>query len=250
MKILRLRFLLGISLILSRLTLAQGGAPMITDDPISVEKKHFENNLGFIVELSENESVYKVPLVDINYGLSEKIQLKAEIPFIINHEEDNATISGIGKLSLGVKWHFIDQKKTGVDVGTYPQFIFNITSNSPDNGLTDEGNEFFLPLSLQKNFGKYALVSQIGRLFRNADSGEWFYGLLLNRELSERFEIAAEVFGNLPSDFSDNETCLNFGTRVKINKHLRFLLSAGKNVINSASYDKDFIAYLGLQVNL
>jgi hypothetical protein len=161
-------FVISLNTILAdKIALAQGGPPMVTDDPITVEKGHWENNLGFTFEHNGDEYVFEVPHEDLNYGLSEHIQLKAEIPFIINHlenNENNGTVSGFGELNLGVKWKIIDSKKADVKAGIYPQFSLNITSISSDKGLTDEGVEFFLPLSIQKDFGKSAFVIELARI--------------------------------------------------------------------------------------
>jgi hypothetical protein len=227
-----------------------GTAQMVTDDPSTVGKNNLEIIVASVIERSEVTHIYELPLVEFNYGLIESIQLSMEFPFIIDHEIGNEPLRGIGKVNLGTKWRTIEDEKTGIAAGIHPQLLFNIMSSSSEKELTDKGEEFFLPASLQAEFGKSAGVVQIGRLIRSADSGFWFYGLLMEYGLSKRVEIAAEVFGNVPGDFSDNETFLNAGASVMVSKHLRVLLSAGKNIIKSRENDNIFIAYVGAQINL
>jgi hypothetical protein len=228
---------------------SQGGAPMVTDDAATVEKDHMETNLGFTLEHNETAHIYELPLIDFNYGLTPHLQVKIEIPFVINHELGDEAVRGMGKLSFGLKWKFLDHEEH-ISAGVYPQIYLNITSTASQKGLTDEGIEFFLPLSVEKGFKKNAFVVQVGRFFKTTQSGEWFYGMLLNHELTKQFEFAGEFFGYLPSNFSDNETFLNFGVRVKMYEHLRFLFSAGRSIIKSHEGSTTVIAYLGVQITL
>ena len=247
----KLKFLASVIIFcVFRSVFPQGGPPMITDDPAPVLKGHWETNIGFTLEHNQSAHIYELPLIDLNYGLSRQIQLKAEIPFIINHELGDEPVRGIGKMNLGVKWKFLESEEHHVLAGVYPQILFNITSSSSHEGLTDEGFEFFLPLAFEKGFRKNAFVAQVGRFFESRGSGEWFYGMLLNHEMTNQFELAGEIFGYLPSDFSDNETFLNFGLRAEMTRHLRFLFSAGKNVIKSKEGNNTVIAFLGFQFNL
>src|SRR5690242_14707903 len=63
--------------------LAQGGPPMRTDDPGTPGNGNVEINLAVTSDRRADERVLEAPLVDINYGLGERIQLKVEVPFVI-----------------------------------------------------------------------------------------------------------------------------------------------------------------------
>jgi hypothetical protein len=62
--------------------LAQGGPPMITDDPDTPGPGYWEINLAGITEKSQSERRYEAPTADINYGVGKRIQLKFEIPWV------------------------------------------------------------------------------------------------------------------------------------------------------------------------
>lgn len=49
------------------------------------------------------------PLLDLNYGLP-SLQLKAEFPIKIVHEDSRGTAAGAGDLLLGVKWRFLNNQ--------------------------------------------------------------------------------------------------------------------------------------------
>ena len=55
--------------------LAQGGPPMITDDPGTPGNGHWENNLAIAFEHRPNEWSIDAPAIDLNYGWGDHIQL-------------------------------------------------------------------------------------------------------------------------------------------------------------------------------
>jgi len=58
-----------------------GGPPMITDDPGTPPKGHFELNVTANTNISETEKEYDIPLLDLNYGLNKHSELTFEIPY-------------------------------------------------------------------------------------------------------------------------------------------------------------------------
>src|SRR5881296_2238700 len=53
---------------------AQGGPPLITDDPDTPGPGYWEINLSAITEKSHRERRVEGPLADINYGVGHRIQ--------------------------------------------------------------------------------------------------------------------------------------------------------------------------------
>jgi len=58
---------------------AQGGPPLLTDDPGTAEYKHWEINLAVLPEIRHVSRNFELPLADFNYGANEHTQLKFEI---------------------------------------------------------------------------------------------------------------------------------------------------------------------------
>src|SRR5438105_2551565 len=77
-----------------RFVSAQGGPPLITDDPGTPGSGHWEINLALTTEQTRRERLFALPLVDINYGLGERIQLKCETPWLLR--QGSGTLSGLG----------------------------------------------------------------------------------------------------------------------------------------------------------
>src|SRR5437773_4740578 len=90
--------------------LAQGGPPLITDDPDTPGPGYWEINIGAVVEKSRALRHTEAPLADINYGLGKRIQLKFEIPWLSEHETGHPIQAQLGASNSGVKWRFLGQE--------------------------------------------------------------------------------------------------------------------------------------------
>ena len=102
-------FSLMLLIITSATLFGQGGPPMITDDTETVPKGHFEINNGFTMERGTDGTLYSIPLIDFNYGLNKRMQLKIEMPYAAFHGIGQPTIHGPGNMNIGVRWRFRDE---------------------------------------------------------------------------------------------------------------------------------------------
>src|SRR5207249_11374460 len=94
---------------LPRQAVAQGGPPLLTDDPDTPGNRHWEINVAWTLSQKQSERLFGIPLIDINYGLGQRLQLKAEVPWLILKERREGTESGIRSTNFGVKWRFLDK---------------------------------------------------------------------------------------------------------------------------------------------
>lgn len=106
-------------------TFAQGGPPMVTDDPGTPGNRHWEINIAAMGAFAGAEQLVEAPHFDVNYGLGERIQLKVEAGLVISHSGLSEVQTGATPVLTGVKYRFLDEDKTGVAVSIYPQFQFN-----------------------------------------------------------------------------------------------------------------------------
>ncbi len=244
-------FLIAVLFIFIQFTIifAQGGPPMLTDDPNPVEKGHWEINNAITLEHDhEIGEEFEVPLEDFNYGLSNSVQLKYEVPFILKHTFGSTIIGGLGKSNFGVKWRFLNNEKYRISISTYPQFLFNIIPASAEREITDKGIELLLPFELLKEFDNYSIAIEAGREFESKDQGEWKFGLLYDRTLSKKVGIAVEISGISDYTFKNNELFLNVGSRIILTEDSKLLFSVGNNFIVHNSDENKFIGYFGLQI--
>ena len=68
---------------------ATAGPPLVTDDPGTPGPDDWEINVVFTSESSVAEKRVELPLLDINYGWGERIQLKYEVPYVISKNHEN-----------------------------------------------------------------------------------------------------------------------------------------------------------------
>lgn len=219
---------------------------MITDDTGTVPKGHWEINTAFTIERTTDGRLLGIPLLDINYGLSKNTQLKVEIPWLKSSTNGQRSLTGLGNTNIGVRWRFRDETEHHrIALSIYPQIEFNNPTSSVRRGLVDKGPEFLMPLQWQTQVGKYGINGDVGYRFKRGKD-EVIYGVVFGRQFKEKYELLAEFHGTTPtSGFSASENVYNFGTRVKLNKHMTLITSAGSSV--RSNHDPRFIGYAGIQ---
>ena len=223
---------------------AQAGPPFVTDDPEPPPPGGWEINVPFILERTPGKTEMDAPLFDINYGLPD-VQLKAEFPIKIVHEDSNGTASGAGDMLLGVKWRFFNNEKSQLQLGTYPQVLLP-TGDSTRN-LGEGQPAYLLPLVAQKSWEKWTLYGNVGYWWQTAaETRNYVYaGAVLEREINDRLTLGAELFGNSPKERgSRSDFAFNFGGTWKLSKHLNLLFTGGRDIVG----DTRAMAYIGLQL--
>lgn len=219
---------------------------MITDDTGTVEQGHFEINTALTMEFGAEGRLWAVPLIDFNFGTSRNSQLKIEIPYYVLHNNGQSRVRALGNTNIGVRWRFRDGDEKGrLALSMYPQIEFNTPGSGARRlGIVERGPEFLIPLQWEMHWGKTGVNGDVGyRLKRDED--ELIYGILLGREFN-RFEFLAELHGTGPRrHLNDSELVLNFGTRIPLNKHATWIMSAGRSI--RPGHDPTFVGYAGIQ---
>lgn len=228
--------------------LSQGGPPFATDDPGTPGNRQWEVNLAFTVETRDRERTFETPLLDANYGLGERIQLKMEIPWIVQRTEGAGTDTGWGNALFGVKWRFLDEEKNGISIATYPQVEINASLDSARKGLAEEETSFLLPVLFEKKVGPVSANVEIAHRFRRGRQDEWIFGLAVGREVSERVDVAAEAFATTSYRVFDPVSIWNLGARWKVAEKTVLLVSVGTGISGSAEEPRArFQGYVGAQ---
>ena len=97
---------------------AHGGPPMRTDIPESHGDGKWEINLAYLEARPAGERLRRLPHVDLNYGMSDRTQLKYETGWAVRTTDPNGTQRGVDNSLFGVKARFFDQTSAGVNVST------------------------------------------------------------------------------------------------------------------------------------
>ncbi len=237
----------GIGVVVARDVFAEGGPPMLTDDPGTVEPGWWEINLAWIGERSANAREDETPLIDVNYGLTERIHLKVEMPWIADSGHSN---NGFGAANAGVKWRFFDQGEGGWRIATFPQIEF-LVPGLHHSGSAESGTARLLPIEVQREFGGFDAGAEIGRTFapRSGENG-WIAGVTAGRKVSERLELIGELHDETVGGTQAHELVLNIGARQTLSEHFTVLVSLGSDVENTIEPRNRWISYLGLQVHI
>ena len=227
--------------------LAQGGPPLITDDTGTPGNGHWEINIATTLERNREGLEQEVPLLDINYGLGDRIQLKFEIPYLRLKDVGEGAKSGLGNSTVGVRWRFYENEKRGFALSTYPQLEFNNPTSSVRRGLVEAGAQLLLPVEITHKLPQFDVNEEIGYVIKRNRTDEWIYGLAVGRQASKRLELLGEIHGTAPRNFKEDELLFNIGGRFNVNKNLTLLFSSGRSFRRAASGEPTLILYAGTQ---
>ena len=231
---------------------ASGGPPMITDDPGTPGDGHWEINIAALSNHTSDGATYQLPLIDANYGVGDRLQLKFEMPWLVQDEQNGASRSGSGNGLLGVKWRFYDAGEDGWQISTYPQWEFGLPhASSTHDGLADSGTSTLLPLEFVHGYDGFDINFEAGRWFRPGGGDDsWIAGFVVTHEVRKGLELIAEVHDESAVHHSAEEQIVNFGARWDMSEQTTLLLSAGRDVRNTFGEKNTLITYLGIQLRL
>jgi hypothetical protein len=225
---------------------AQGGPPMITDDPGTPGNGKFEINLAIAFEHRPGETAFDAPAIDINYGVGDRIQLTLQGGPVLLKRSDRGVIGGLGGTEAAVKWRFIDDQRTGITMSMFPRVLFNISQSSVRRGLAEDGTRFQIPFQFSKAFSGFDLDLEWGPLVGTVGPAQWLYGVVVGVDISKTGAVMVELHGTSRTNFADDELAANVGIRQKLNDHCIFIGSLGHELRSSQS--RALIGYAGVQL--
>jgi hypothetical protein len=209
---------------------AHAGPPFQTDDPDPVAFHHFEM---YAFELSDSTgknaggTVLEVPGYEVNYGVVPNVQFHLVLPLTINFAPANEPTSyGIGD----------------TEVGIFP--FFELPSGNADKGLGVGAAWYRMPLWLQKSWGpddrQWTSYGGGGEVvnssagYANGYKDYPFSGLLVQRQMSKKFTLGAELYGHGaegPAATSARAaTMLDLGGIYEFHEGFDLLFAAGRSV--------------------
>ncbi|MEY2562736.1 MAG: hypothetical protein QOH88_929 [Verrucomicrobiota bacterium] len=227
---------------------AQGGPPMITDDPGTPGNKKWEINLALTFEHRPGETTADFPAIDLNYGVGEHLQLTFQTAPVLLKQEGRGLIGGLGGTEAAVKWRFLDQQQNGdgVDMSMFPRVIFSLVHSSPRRGLSDGGTRFQIPIQMSKAFGRWHANIEFGPHVSSVGRSEWLYGIVGGLDASKRTLIMAEFHGTSRMNFTSDALTLSIGVRHELSKTRALLVSLGREIRSPDPLAT--IGYLGVQL--
>jgi hypothetical protein len=228
---------------------AQGGPPLITDDPDTPGPGYWEINIPMILESSHDGRHFDAPLADVNYGIGKRIQLKFEIPWVTQVSPGQSTQTGIGNNNSGVKWRFLGHEGEPVSWSIYPQLELNTRDSSAAKGLVESHARFFLPTEFTVQKGRFEINAEVGRMFVHDDKDGWAAGVTTEIEINRRLEVLGEFHAEKEGE-SPVDEILNVGIRTAFSEKLWFLGAVGTGVKGESDERVHLRIYAGIQLNL
>ena len=227
---------------------AEGGPPLITDDPGTPERGHWEINLGFTYAQAQHEINVNTPLVDVNYGVLENLKVGFQIPWESTVASDTGHHpSGLGGSSAGMKWRFLDEEKNKVSMSIFPQLQFGWHSFKFSHDNEPDQTHLLLPFEVAKKLGPVEVGFEYGVDLQHAHKPRDFSGVTLSHEFKERIKLLGEVRETSDLTLRQLNWIVNGGFNLKINKTIAILGSVGTTVKRADKDQPRLFSYFGIQ---
>ncbi len=237
---------LGLLVLLPGLLQAQGGPPLVTDDPGTPGDGHWEVNVAWTREHRPGATRAEMPLADINYGWGEHVQLKYEGAWRRETEDGAGGRSGVSDSLVGVKWRFRDDAPDGFAASIYPQVGFRTLAASVRRGISSGATTVILPLELQKGFGSFSANADVGYVGDSREADTWFGGVAAGYEHGD-WEFMGEIHAERDVGAAGERLLLNGGLRRKLGEHATLLFSLGRELKNRDEA-RATVSYVGVQL--
>jgi hypothetical protein len=222
----------GFGVVLTSSSTGLAGPPYVTDDPEPVDYRHWELYLASLADRDVDGWTGTSPHLEVNYGVMHDVQLHTIVPLAFAVPRGGRARFGLGDTELGVKWRFIHETDVVPQIGTFP--FLEVPTGSASRGLGNGAAQVFLPLWLQKSFGRWTTYGG-GGLWLNAaaDTRPWVYvGWQIQLQVVEQLALGAEVFCETPkTPNGDTDARFNIGLALDLTPHHHVIASAGRGFI-------------------
>jgi len=242
-----LRLVLLLICFTSATAFAQGGPPLVTDDPGTPGDGKWEINTALQYQISPLTTVSETPILDANYGWGDFIQLN----FVagLNNTLDRvagSTAKGFGAVSTAMKWRYFENA-SGLALSMYPRIDFHTPLTSKNEDVVDPGTRYFLPLELSQEIGKFGINPEIGYAYSTREPAEWDFGLATSYEFEKDREALFEIHYRRQVGFSRPEAIYNFGARYAFREWVSAIGAIGHSFSTFANEPPFWLVYLGAQ---
>jgi hypothetical protein len=192
---------------------AVSSPPMEMDDPGTPGKNGLEVNfVETLVRVGLGRSTEG--LLDANYGIGDRIQLKYERPYLTEGGAGASFQRGLGATEVGIKWRFIDSH--GLAIAFYPNYQWDDGFRLKDeegNEEESEGRVAYFPLLVSENVGhNYTLAFNYGYRKNYAGHGDDNnLALGVGRAVGGDARVLAELFSERDESFRNRQTDVRVG---------------------------------------
>lgn len=228
--------------------------PLDVDDPGTPGCNRWEINFLTTGDLAKSQNVWELPLLDINYGIGDNIQLKYEVP-LVQTQSQGSTKSTVGNSRAGVKYMFFEDEQSNVQIAFYPQLDFatpqakNNTNDDPEH----KGTITELPILVSKKLaetpqGDIMLTGNLGFNFSsrpdtaNSVLAAVGIGMPLMARVAFMGELSSEqATARNSENIREDLTKANVGVIGNLSKAVFLYTSVGQSLASSDGLNHNYV---------
>lgn len=210
---------------------AFSGPPYFTDDPQPVDYRHWEFYVAATRVSDGRDVTGDAPHVEVNYGAVPELQLHLVVPLSYSRPAERTDAYGFGDVEIGAKFRFVQETHGRPQVGVFP--LVELPAGDASRGLGAGHTRLFIPIWLQKSFGKWTTYGGGGYWINPGEGNQnwWFAGWQIQVQASPFFAPGVELFYQTPSAPPSLApgTPSEIGRSAEIHFNVGFVLDFGEN---------------------
>jgi len=187
--------------------------PINTDDAYTLDKGEFTAALGAVFTKADNDDEETDLTIDLGYGITDRLEVTADIPIAFTNPKDGSTEEGLSDISIRPEFLLIKEEEHHPAVSFAANF--KTESGKKDKGLGSGETDYSLSLQFSKDFSPFVYHFNIGFTFIGEAPGEnlddvLFYNLAFEYNVNDRLDLTGELIGETNSDPSANDEPFEF----------------------------------------
>ncbi len=222
---------------------ALAGPPFLTDDPEPVAYGHYEFYAFSALDAAADGASVTGPAFEFNVGALPELQLHVVAPFSWNAPDGGPVTFDYGDTEVGAKYRFIDETARVPQVGAFP--MLELATGDSGRGLGNGRTWAKAPVWAQKSWGPWTTYGGGGYAWNGAPGARdyAFGGWLVERQLTERLTLGAEVFAqSAVADGGASTTIAQAGGFYSLTSEMSLLFALGRSI----GGERHAVGYLAL----
>lgn len=218
------------------------GPPFETDDPQTVDYRHWEYYISSINTIQHGTWTGTSPHFEVNYGLVPNVQIHMLLPMNYTYTKDRGFNFGYSYTELGVKYRFMQESKNMPQIGVFPIIEMPTVHN---NEFSNGKAQVYLPVWAQKSWGKLTTYGGVGYWVNpGINNKNWtFSGWEVQYDFLPVFTFGGELYHH-SANIVDGKavTAFNLGGFINFTEKFHLICSIGHSITN----DGFISSYVGL----
>lgn len=223
-------------------TPALAGFPFQTDDPGTQGTGKVELDLFVQYTRFQGGSSGSLPGISFAYGITDNLDITLNVPFTMAGVDGVGTNVGIGDVSGGFKFRFIEEDTDGwrPAMAIAPSVIFSSGSQARGTGLGY--TRAYIPVWLSKTFddltvfGGGGLNINQGTIAGVKQTNWWYAGLGATYQINDSWTVGGELYYTSPvSNTAKNLMGFNVAVIYALAPGHNLMAMAGRNLVNATT---------------